>query len=439
MITPNPNIPSQIVKGIKFPQFMNTLGIIPTSYKDSMTYYECLAWLCKFLKETVIPTVNENGKAVEELQNLYVQLNGFVTSYFDNLDVQNEINNKLDMLVEDGTIDRILNQELLSNINNEISQIERNDTVFIGDSYGVVENSWIDKVANKMGLIIGTNAYKIAAGGYGFARNNQTFLQLLQTNENQITDKSKIKNFIICGGLNDINAETQSDVLNAINSFCNYVLSNYTNAHIYIGCIGWHENSNNSTIRNQVLEKVLPAYQNCSLTNKNTTYLYGVEYVMHFYGFYGVDASHPSETGQSYIAKAIYQAYKNGYTEFFSTLSEKISDVGCRIETQILANRLQVRCYGNITSNLPSTSTIGSKTINLGKPNTAYLRNVNPKSNLHCSILLYVNGVATQVTNGRITIDSNGDLILSYFQTFSGVLSAISFLDFQQDYNLLYF
>ncbi len=48
-ITPNPSVPSQVVQEVKFPKFVNNLGIIPTSYKDSMSYYECLAWLCKYL------------------------------------------------------------------------------------------------------------------------------------------------------------------------------------------------------------------------------------------------------------------------------------------------------------------------------------------------------------------------------------------------------
>ena len=103
-ITPNPSVPSQVVQEVKFPKFVNNLGIIPTSYKDSMSYYECLAWLCKYLEETVIPTVNENGEAVEELQGLYIELNSYVTHYFDTLDVQEEINNKLDDMVEDGTL-----------------------------------------------------------------------------------------------------------------------------------------------------------------------------------------------------------------------------------------------------------------------------------------------------------------------------------------------
>lgn len=109
-ITPNPSVPSQVVQEVKFPQFVNNLGIIPTSYKDSMSYYECLAWLCKYLEETVIPTLNQNGEAVEELQGLYIELNSYVTNYFDTLDVQEEINNKLDDMVRKGTFQLTLSR-----------------------------------------------------------------------------------------------------------------------------------------------------------------------------------------------------------------------------------------------------------------------------------------------------------------------------------------
>ncbi len=114
-ITNNPAVPTQIVGSVKFPNFITNLGIIPTSYKDSMSYYECLAWLCKFLEETVLPTVNQNGQATEELQALYVELNSYVSNYFDNLDVQEEINNKLDDMVEDGTLQEIIAEYLNAN------------------------------------------------------------------------------------------------------------------------------------------------------------------------------------------------------------------------------------------------------------------------------------------------------------------------------------
>ena len=118
-ITNNPSVPTQIISKITFPKFINNLGIIPTSYKDSMSYYETLAWFCKYLEDTVTPAVNQNADAVQELQGLYNQLQEYVVHYFDNLDVQEEINNKLDEMVKDGTLREILNN-LFYEINNQI-------------------------------------------------------------------------------------------------------------------------------------------------------------------------------------------------------------------------------------------------------------------------------------------------------------------------------
>lgn len=95
-----------------FPKFCCSIGMIPTSYKVSLTYEEQLLWFCDFLENTVIPTVNNNGQAVEELQNLFVTLTNYVDNYFDNLDVQTEINNKLDDMAENGTLQEIINSYL---------------------------------------------------------------------------------------------------------------------------------------------------------------------------------------------------------------------------------------------------------------------------------------------------------------------------------------
>ena len=123
-ITPNPSVPSQVVAKLTFPKMINNLGIIPTSYKDSMSYYECLAWLCKFLEETVIPTVNENGEAVEELQTLYVELNNYVSNYLDNYNFQQEVNNKLDELTESGYFENLITDYLkLTRIYNTTSEM----------------------------------------------------------------------------------------------------------------------------------------------------------------------------------------------------------------------------------------------------------------------------------------------------------------------------
>ena len=86
-----------------FKRLCVTIGNLPSSYVDSMSYYECLMWLCKYLKETVVPTVNENAEAVNELIH-----------WFENLDVQDEIDNKLDEMVESGELQEIISEYLNS-------------------------------------------------------------------------------------------------------------------------------------------------------------------------------------------------------------------------------------------------------------------------------------------------------------------------------------
>ena len=91
-----------------FKRFCMTIGELPTSYLETMTYYEMLVWFTEYMKNTIIPTINNNGLAVEELQNKYIELKSYVDNYFDNLDVQQEINNKLDAMAEDGTLEHII-------------------------------------------------------------------------------------------------------------------------------------------------------------------------------------------------------------------------------------------------------------------------------------------------------------------------------------------
>lgn len=88
-----------------FRRFVTTIGVFPTAFTDAMTYYECLAYLVKYLEDSVVPAVNENAEALKELQD-------YVAHYFDNLDVQEEINNKLDQMAEAGTLQEIIGDYL---------------------------------------------------------------------------------------------------------------------------------------------------------------------------------------------------------------------------------------------------------------------------------------------------------------------------------------
>lgn len=84
-----------------FTRFLMTIGEIPSSYLVSMTYEEQLIWFCNYLEKTIIPTINNNSEVVQELVD-------YVTNYFNNLDVQEEINNKLDEMAESGELQEII-------------------------------------------------------------------------------------------------------------------------------------------------------------------------------------------------------------------------------------------------------------------------------------------------------------------------------------------
>ena len=97
------------VKGLRpFTKFLMTIGELPSSYLVSMTYEEQLIWFCNYLQNVVIPTINNNGEAVEELQNKFIELKDYVDNYFENLDVQTEIDNKLDEMAESGELAEIV-------------------------------------------------------------------------------------------------------------------------------------------------------------------------------------------------------------------------------------------------------------------------------------------------------------------------------------------
>ena len=106
-----------------FGRFCCTIGNLPTSYMLSLTYEEQLIWFCKYLEDTVIPAVNNNAEALEELQNLFIELKDYVDNYLDNLDLQEDINNKLDEMATDGTLAEIINQEIFDELNHRTQKV----------------------------------------------------------------------------------------------------------------------------------------------------------------------------------------------------------------------------------------------------------------------------------------------------------------------------
>lgn len=121
------NIPTEEVVDLgPFRAMVMTIGTLPTAFTESMTYYEALAYFVSYLEKTIIPAINQNAEATKELQKLFVELKDYVDHYFENLDVQQEINNKLDDMVEDGTLAEIINQEIFGELNERVETLETN-------------------------------------------------------------------------------------------------------------------------------------------------------------------------------------------------------------------------------------------------------------------------------------------------------------------------
>lgn len=83
--------------------------VLPLVYDDSLSYYELLCKVVDYLNNT-IADVNTLGTDVDNLNKAFIKLQDYVNNYFSTLDVQEEINNKLDEMVEDGTFDKLLSK-----------------------------------------------------------------------------------------------------------------------------------------------------------------------------------------------------------------------------------------------------------------------------------------------------------------------------------------
>ena len=106
-----------IVKAPNVPPFVTFVtSAVPMVFDNSLSYYEALCALWKWLQDDVVNVINNNATVTEEYIELTNELKTFVEDYFDNLDVQEEINNKLDAMVEDGTLQEIITDYIQANV-----------------------------------------------------------------------------------------------------------------------------------------------------------------------------------------------------------------------------------------------------------------------------------------------------------------------------------
>lgn len=265
---------------------------------DALTEWQLF---CKLGKEMnkIINSENTLGNQMESITNAFIELQNYVNNYFDNLDVQEEINNKLNAMVKDGTLERIINQEIFGEINKKLDLLMLpKKFVLIGDSYGngyTPEGSitsWCELFKNNMNLS-NENCIINAKNGYGFARPNYLFSELL----NELSKDNNVTDVVILGGYNDT-PYSYSEINIGIKNCKNIVNSKFPNAKLHIGMVGW-ANISDRLIR---LFNTINNYK-VSCTNNNVNYIYNIEYTLHdYFTYFASDNIHPNENGQIYIA-----------------------------------------------------------------------------------------------------------------------------------------
>ena len=89
---------------------------------DALTEWQLF---CKLGKEMnkIINSENTLGTQVENVTNAFIELENYVNNYFNNLDVQEEINNKLNALVEDGTLENLIGAYIQPRIDKQNEEI----------------------------------------------------------------------------------------------------------------------------------------------------------------------------------------------------------------------------------------------------------------------------------------------------------------------------
>lgn len=101
---------------------------IPLAFDESMSFMEALYAFKDYLENQVVPAVNSNAQAVVDLTNLVNQMQDYIDHYFENLDVQDEINNKLNQMAEDGSLTALIKayvdpiyQEFETRVNDDLT------------------------------------------------------------------------------------------------------------------------------------------------------------------------------------------------------------------------------------------------------------------------------------------------------------------------------
>lgn len=200
----------------------------------------------------------------------------------------------------------------ISALETDVAKIKADGMIFLGDSYGVDATaggkSWASYVAD-----VYPDAHYNMKGGTGFASDlyiSDNFLTMLQAFP--IGNKDAIKSIFIFGGANDANlvnngTATLQDVKDRIAALAAWTKTNYKNAKVYVGFIGWYKSS---TKFKDYLDTIEAYRAGCAVCD-NAVYISGLEGIMRNDDYINsVDLVHPTADASATLGEFILTAVK---------------------------------------------------------------------------------------------------------------------------------
>lgn len=119
-------------------------NVLPTVYDDSLSYYELLNKVVEYLNRT-ISEVNGVSAELQMFEN-------WVVNYFDSVDFQSMVNEKLDEMAEDGTLDQLINKPKMLVPSDEDKESYKNETLECIASY-LVNEIGSNSIVNPAGVV----------------------------------------------------------------------------------------------------------------------------------------------------------------------------------------------------------------------------------------------------------------------------------------------
>lgn len=346
---------------------------------DALTEWQLF---CKIGKEInkIIDSQNIVGEQAETLTNAFNNLKNYVDNYFNNLDVQEEINNKLNEMAQSGELDQIVGkyitrdiQPQIDNIKNEITEIKNREIIIVGDSYLAgqsLENPNTENygylLMQKLGMT--TNKFhRWAEGGSSFVtagNQNHTWQTLIQSKLNTIIPNNITEIYFI-GGYNDVTANSPQVIENAMKNCIDYAHSVLPNAKVFVCLIGNNASTLEAQIanRNLLKNRIYNVYKNC--TKYNAIFIPKGQLPMQNYTLFedNPTAVHPNKQGHINLANWLYELIEYGdsdYTDIQNavngTLPKTIGTGQFIFREEIRNNNVYFYPYGIILLTNPITN-----------------------------------------------------------------------------------